>query len=143
MAKISVNNKYIRDSIENIQTNIIKVSEDKLRYKLQRQISYIKKGSGAFSYFSVCLTGIGVLVSNNFKKFINITPEQWEMIFYIITGVFGFLFIYTILNLIFHRVTVESIIKDIQTEDKVKISFGERIKNYLSEKNEEETKIEE
>ena len=68
MAKTSVNNKYIRDSIENVKTNQITISEDKLRIKLERQLKRLKKASGVLSYLGLTITCVSVLVSNDFRE---------------------------------------------------------------------------
>ena len=116
MAKTSVN-KFIRDSIENVQTNQITISEDKLRIKLEKQIKRIKKSSGVLGYMSVTITCVGVLVSTDFKTVISITPDMWKTVFFIAAVVFLVLTAISGFNAIFNRVNVDSIVKDIKTSD--------------------------
>lgn len=117
MAKTSADNKYIRSSIENVQTNEITISEDKLRIKLEHQIEWIKRSSGVLSYLSLVITCISILVSTEFKEIHGITPDMWKAFFYLATAAFLALFFVHGFNAIFHRVTVDSIVKDIKTAD--------------------------
>lgn len=124
MAKTSVDNKYVRDSIQNVQTNEITISEDKLRNKLERQIKRIKEASGTFGYFSVAITCIGVLVSTDFKVFMGITPDMWKMLFIIVAGIFTCLFLRSGFDAVFHKVTVDTIVNDIKTLDQTSQADG-------------------
>lgn len=117
MAKTSGDKKYIRDSIENVQTNEITISEDKLRIKLEKQIANIRKGCGVFGYLSVAITCVGVLVSVDLKEFYGITPDMWKMFFILMSLIFIGLFFYSSFYAIFHRTTVDTIVKDIKTID--------------------------
>lgn len=117
MAKTSVDNKYIRDSIENVQTNQIIISEDKLRNKLERQLKRIKKTSGLLSYLGIAITCVGVLVSADFKKAFGITPDMWKTVFFLAAVVFFVFFIISGFHSIFNRVTVDSIVNDFKTSD--------------------------
>lgn len=132
MAKTSVD-KYVRDSIENVQTNEITISEDKLRNKLERQIRRIKDSSGTLSYLSVAITCISVVVSANFKEFVGITPDMWKMLFIIGSVVFVFLFLKSGYNALFHKVTVDIIVKDIKTFDQTTqdVGFWGKIQNAI------------
>ena len=117
MAKTSVDNKYIRDSIENVQTNQIIISEDKLRNKLERQLKRIKKTSGVLSYLGIAITCVGVLVSADFKKAFGITPDMWKTVFFLAAVVFFVFFIISGFHSIFNRVTVDSIVNDFKTSN--------------------------
>ena len=117
MAKTLVDNKYIRDSIENVQTNQITISEDKLRIKLERQLKQIKKASGVLSYLSIVITCVGVLVSTDFKVAFGITPDMWKTVFFLASIGFFILFIISGFHSLFNRVTVDSIVNDIKTSD--------------------------
>lgn len=117
MAKTSVDNKYIRDSIENVQTNQIIISEDKLRNKLEKQLKRIKKTSGVLSYLGIAITCVGVLVSADFKKAFGITPDMWKTVFFLAAVVFFVFFIISGFHSIFNRVTVDSIVNDFKTSD--------------------------
>lgn len=136
MAKTSVDNKYVRDSIQNVQTNEITISEDKLRNKLEKQITRIKGASGTLSYLSVAITCIGVLVSTEFKEFMGFTPDMWKMLFIIVSIVFSFLFLKSGFNAVFHKVTVDTIVNDIKTLDNCSqsISLWERIQSVIPSK---------
>lgn len=120
MAKTSADKKYIRDSIENVQTNEIIISEDKLKNKLERQIRWIKKSSGVLSYLSMAVTCVGILVSTDFKMKFGITPDMWKTVFFIASIVFGGLFLMSSFYALFHRVTVDSIVTDLKTADSLK-----------------------
>lgn len=124
MAKTSVDNKYVRDSIQNVQTNEITISEDKLRNKLERQIKRIKQASGTFSYLSVAITCLGVLVSTDFKEFVGITPDMWKMLFIIAAFVFFYLFLKSVFFALFHKVTVDTVVTDIKTIDSTSQAEG-------------------
>lgn len=117
MAKISVDNKYIRNSIENVQTNQITISEDKLRIKIERQIKRIKKSSGVLGYLGVTVTCVGVLVSTDFKTVIGITPDMWKTIFFIAAIVFLVITVIRGFHSLFNQVTVDSFVNDIKTPD--------------------------
>lgn len=117
MAKTSVDNKYIRDSIENVQTNQITISEDKLRIKLERQLKRIKKASGVLSYLGIAITCVSVLVSTDFREAFGVTPDMWKTVFFLAAVVFFVLFIFSGFHSIFNRVTVDSMVNDIKTSD--------------------------
>lgn len=148
MAKTSVDNKYVRDSIQNVQTNEITISEDKLRNKLEKQIKRIKEASGTLSYLSVAITCIGVLVSTDFKEIFGITPDMWKMLFIIVSVFFSFLFLRSGFFALFHKVNVDTVINDIKTVDRNsnKEDFWEKIQDAIMAKidknrSEEEEKI--
>lgn len=148
MAKTSVDNKYVRDSIQNVQTNEITISEDKLRNKLEKQIKRIKEASGTLSYLSVAITCIGVLVSTDFKEIFGITPDMWKMLFIIVSVIFSFLFLRSGFFALFHKVNVDTVINDIKTVDRNsnKEDFWEKIQDAIMAKidknrSEEEEKI--
>ena len=124
MAKTSVDNRYIRDSIENVQTNQITISEDKLRIKIERQIKRIKKSSGVLGYFGVAVTCIGVLVSTDFKTVLGITPDMWKTVFVLAAAVFVVLTLISGFNALFNRVTVDTVVNDIKTPDLTDRSRG-------------------
>lgn len=117
MAKTSVDNKYVRASIQNVQTDEITISEDKLRNKLERQFKYVKESSGTLSYLSVAITCVGVLVSTDFKEALGLTPDMWKMLFIIVAVVFAFFFVKRGIKGLLHRVTVDTIVNDIKTLD--------------------------
>lgn len=137
MAKTSADKKYIRDSIENVQTNQITISEDKLRNKLEKQIKRIKKGSGSLSYFSLAVTSIGVLVTAELKTIYGITPDMWKTIFCIIALYSFYCFLSSIFNAVFRSATVDTIVKDIKTPDKEEydISLWQTLVSRLNNKN--------
>lgn len=137
MARTSADKKYIRDSIENVQTNQITISEDKLRNKLEKQIKRIKKGSGSLSYFSLAITSIGVLVTAELKTIYGITPDMWKTIFCIIALYSLYRFFSSILYAIFRSATVDTIVKDIKTPDKEEhdISLWQILISWLKNKN--------
>ncbi len=137
MAKTSIDKKYIRDTIENVQTNEITISEDKLRNKLEKQIKRIKKSSGVISYLSVAITCVGVLVSTDFKEVYGITPDMWKTVFFLAAIVFIILFLTSGFNALFNKATVDSIIKDIKTADILDNDVGIWcwIKNLFSSNN--------
>ena len=130
MAKTSVDKKYIRASIENVQTNQITISEDKLRIKLENQIKRVKRGSGSLSYLGLTITCIGVLVTADLKTVFGVTPDMWKAVFFILAVVSFCLFLYSIINAIFCRATVDTIVEDIKTIDKddKRLSFWARLK---------------
>lgn len=117
MAKTSVNNKYIRDSIENVKTNQITISEDKLRIKLERQLKRLKKASGVLSYLGLTITCVSVLVSNDFREAFGITPDMWKTAFFIAAVFFSSMTLISGFHSIFNRVTVDTIVDDIKTAD--------------------------
>ena len=137
MAKTSADKKYIRDSIENVQTNQITISEDKLRIKLERQIKRIKKSNGVLSYFSVTATCVGVLVSTDFKTVIGITPDMWKTVFFIAAVVFIVFTVSSSCYALFNRVSVDTIVNDIKTSDITDntIGFWSRVKNAFKSNN--------
>ena len=118
MAKTSVDNKYIRDSIENVQTNQITISEDKLRIKLENQIKRVKRGSGSLSYLGLAVTCFGVLVTAELKTVFGITPDMWKAVFFIVAFISFCMFIYRLFNALFCKATVDTIVEDIKTVDK-------------------------
>lgn len=124
MARTSGDKKYIRDTIQNVQTNEITISEDKLRIKLEKQIKRVKRGCGSLGYLGVAVTCIGVLVSADLKEVFGITPDMWKAVFFIATVVFIVLFFISAFNAIFNRATVDSIVKDIKTADVIESNLG-------------------
>lgn len=146
MAKTSVDRKYIRDSIENIQTNEITISEDKLRIKLEKQIKRVRRGSGVLGYISVAITCVGVLVSTDFKEVYGITPDMWKTVFFLAAVVFVGLSFFHVFYALFFRASVDSIVKDIKTSDQADkaLDFLEWLKNFIEDKfNGEKAKEEE
>ena len=133
MAKTSVDNKYVRASIQNVQTDEITISEDKLRNKLERQFKYVKESSGTLSYLSVAITCVGVLVSTDFKEALGLTPDMWKMLFIIVAVVFAFFFVKRGIKGLLHRVTVDTIVNDIKTLDQTSHdeSFGHKFVNAI------------
>ena len=117
MAKTSVDNKYIRDSIENVQTNQITISEDKLRIKLEKQFKRLKRASGALSYLGLSITCVGVLLSTDFKEAFGITPDMWKTVFFLAAAFFIIMTLISGFNALFNRVTVDTIVDDIKTAD--------------------------
>ena len=117
MAKTSVDKKYIRDSIQNVQTNEITISEDKLRLKLERHIKRIRKASGVLSYLGVAITCIGVLAGTDFKEIGGITPDMWKTVFFLAAVAFIILTLYHGFYALFYRTSVDSMVNDIKTPD--------------------------
>ena len=117
MAKTSVDKKYIRDSIQNVQTNEITISEDKLRIKLEKQIGFIKRASGSLGYLSMSVTCFGVLVGTDFKIVFSITPDMWKTVFFIASIAFFIAFLYSGFYAVFKKATVDTIVRDIKTAD--------------------------
>lgn len=136
MARISADNRYIRDSFENVQTNQIIISEDKLRNKLEKQIKRIKKGSGSLSYFSLGVTCVGVIVSAEIKTVCGITPDMWKALFFVIAVFSFYCFFTSIIYTIFCRANVDTIVKDIKTPDKEEhdISLLQQLFSWLKNK---------
>lgn len=116
MAKTSGNDsRYILDSIVNVKTNEITISEDKLRNKLGKHIQAIKKSANVLAYLGLAITCLSVVVSASFKEWKGITPDMWKMLFIIGTIVFGFLFVNSAIYALFHKTSVDAILVDIKT----------------------------
>lgn len=107
--------KYIVKKYKNITTSTIEITEDKLELILRKDVEKIRKTSdrmGSIGIFVSLL--IAVLTTNNYRKFLGIGGESWQIIFRVALFISLLYMLYCIVSKCKHRIEVDDIISHIK-----------------------------
>ena len=107
--------KYIVKKYKNITTSTIEITEDKLELILRKDVEKIRKTSdrmGSIGIFVLLL--IAVLTTNNYRKFLGIGGESWQIIFRVALFISLLYMLYCIVMKCKHRIEVADIISHIK-----------------------------
>ena len=101
----------------NVACDQIKIAEDKLRLKLIKHLSKVKKSRDWVTYLGIFLSSGAPIVTADFKSFWVLNSVQVESFFKFITIVSAFLLFWSVWNAIFNRTDLDKIVKDFKTEE--------------------------
>lgn len=76
-------NKFISEAHENIQTELITITKDKLENILLKYLNKLDLKKAWITPFSVFVSLLVALLTADFKEFLNISKELWRAIFLI------------------------------------------------------------
>lgn len=107
--------KYIEKRYINITTSSIEITEDKLELILRKDIGKIKKASdvpGSVGIFVSLL--IAVLTTSNYRRFIGINGDAWQVLFIVALLISLIYMLYCIVMSYKHIIGVQDIINHIK-----------------------------
>jgi hypothetical protein len=97
------------------KSDILKITEDKLRLKLHSWESSIKNKFDVFCYAGIVITIIITLLTADFKKWF-LSAELWKAIFIVSLTILIILIIRSLIVYIKKRMDIDSIIRAIKEE---------------------------
>lgn len=109
--------RYVKNVYRNTQSDLIEITDDKLKNILIEFISNIKKVRGWMPPLTLFVSILLAILTANFNKnFLSITKDTWSSIFYMALIISGIWLIISLKNsLIFRKETkIDSIIKKIK-----------------------------
>jgi hypothetical protein len=119
MAKKGINIVPPKEPIiyDRTTSDILKITEDKLRLKLIDLKKSIENKTSIFCYIGIIATIIVALISSNFKDFL-FGKEVWQAIFIVGLVFMGILLIKDVVFWFKNRKDIDDVIKDIKKEQK-------------------------
>ncbi|MCQ2116817.1 MAG: hypothetical protein MJY76_01580 [Bacteroidales bacterium] len=109
------NNGTIKKYFSNTKSNVLEITEDKLRNILSMHFDKIKRSKDWISALALFLSLLVTVITATFKNFI-FSPDTWKAIFVILLiGSFIYL-IYTASNAAKNKDSIENIIKDLEEQ---------------------------
>ena len=112
--------KFVSKVYENTQSDLIEITDDKLRLILSEFISKVKKSQDWLVPFSIFFTLLITFLTTDFSKdFLGISKTSWSIIFWIaFWGSIGWLLI-SLFNCFYHRksITLENLLGKIKNNN--------------------------
>ena len=118
MALETGESKYIRNKYSNTQSDLIEITEDKLRIILNESYSIIKRTKDWIGAAGLFLSILITLLTSNFRDTLILKSEIWNAIFWLCLVISGIYLIYVIFNKFKNRISVDEIIDQIKNQTK-------------------------
>lgn len=110
--------RFIAQKCTNLKSDVIEITEDKLRLILSKYIMRLKKNRDWIGYGGMTLTVVLSLVTCDFNKnFLGIEANIWYAIFVLSAFVLGILTIVAIFNALTNRKCEERMIQEIKNKN--------------------------
>lgn len=106
----------IENTIENVSTNLIRITEDKLKLILIENVAKIRKPADILNPFAIILSLLATIITAEFKCKWGISADSWKTLFFLCLVISIIYFFCCLLNLIFKRSNVKRILKEIKNE---------------------------
>lgn len=118
---MAISTQPIEGSDKQIYTNVVcnqvRISEDKLRLKLDKHIGKAKKSKDWLGFLGISITSFTPLVTADFHEHWGINAEGWKIIFECLTGLSCLCFVVFGITALCNLVSVDKIIEDIKTKE--------------------------
>ena len=118
---MAISKEQIASSDSTLYTNVacdqIKIAEDKLRLKLIKHLSKVKKSRDWVTYLGIFLSSGAPIVTADFKSFWVLNSVQVESFFKFITIGSACLLFRSVWNAIFNRTDLDKIVEEFKTEE--------------------------
>ena len=118
---MAISKEQIASSDSTLYTNVacdqIKIAEDKLRLKLIKHLSKVKKSRDWVTYLGIFLSSGAPIVTADFKSFWVLNSVQVDSFFKLITIGSACLLLRSVWNAIFNRTDLDKIVEDFKTEE--------------------------
>ena len=116
MALDTGKSKYIRNKYSNTQSNLIEITEDKLRIILKENFDIIKKSKDWLGALGLFLTILLTLLTCDFRDTAILTSDAWKALFVICLAISFLYLVWVIVNLFRNRITVDNVIDQIKNQ---------------------------
>jgi len=106
--------EYIENEINNVQSNAIRITEDKLRVKLPKILSRARRSHDWLGSLGVSVSIFLAFTTANFHDTLGISGEHWSFLFGLF-GIIAFIFfvVWGIVALT-NRVSIDKIIEELK-----------------------------
>lgn len=126
--------KFVTDTIENVGSTQITITEDKLRNILLKHVPMIRKSRDWIGAFFTTAGLAASIYACNFKEELGLSADMWKGIFLVLAIVSAILLLYSCFNALRKNSNEEKIIKDIKNvEGKTQIlkhyAYGVKFEN--------------
>ena len=126
--------KYVTDTVENVGSTQITITEDKLRNILLKHVPMIRKSRGWIGAFFTMVSLLATMYACSFKEFLGLNADIWKGVFLVLTAASIIVFICFCVNAYNNRSNEEMIIEEIKTTDnsksiKERYAYGFKIEN--------------
>lgn len=108
----------VENVIANTSVNVISITEDKLENILIKHLAIFKKSKDWIGSLALFITVLATLLTSNFHTLWGLEPAVFQAIFLILLVVSFIYFIITLLNVIRHKDSIDSLINDIKNQQK-------------------------
>lgn len=132
--KTKAEENFISDVITVTSSNLIKITEDKLENILNKNIDKMKKPKDVMASLGLCISLYSLVYEanlNDIGKFSGETIRGFFLLLLVISVVY---FLYTLINLLFNRVTAHDIIKEIKYYGKKRENVWDKVKIWSASK---------
>lgn len=114
--KISTNNPMVDKFYDNTQSNIIRITEDKLQVILYKNKEAIERKSNFLTPLTLLISLILTLFTSNFKDFLTISKNTWQG-FYMFCVLALFIWLCIELKNKKKIISVEELLENIRTQN--------------------------
>lgn len=87
IAKTNRNSEFVKNEINNVSSNIIRITEDKLRLKLSVYENSVVHSSDWLGALGIVVSIAMTLITAEFKNLLGLSSEVWCTIFVIALGI--------------------------------------------------------
>lgn len=106
----------IENTIENVSTNLIRITEDKLKLILIENVAKIRKPADIINPLAIIISLLATIITADFKSKWGLPAESWKTLFFTFLVISIIYFFCCLFNLIFKRSNVKRILKEIKNE---------------------------
>lgn len=106
---------FVRNVITVVSSDVIKITEDKLENVLNRNIGKIKKSKDVVASLGLCISLYSLVFQAELNSIGGFSGETIKGFFLLLLLFSVMYFFYTLLNLIFFRITANDIIEEIKS----------------------------
>lgn len=117
--------------ISNVSTNLIRITEDKLRNVLNDNIGKLRKPNDIIAAVALFLSLLGVLMTSDFHDKFGIKVDTWNGFFMFLCFASFCYFCYVCRNLLKNRCSIEDIMQEIKNAKKQK-KKSNRVEHFFS-----------
>lgn len=119
---------FIGDVITLTSSNLIKITEDKLENILNKNIDKMKKPKDVMASLGLCISLYSLVYEANLNDIGKFSGETIRGFFLLLLVISVLYFLYTLINLLFNRVTAHGIIQEIKYYGKKRESVWDKVK---------------
>lgn len=130
----SSDNKFVSEVRSNVKSDLIEITEDKLENILLKHLKKVTTTKNWITPLSIFITVLIVLLTAEFKEFLDLEKEVWKAIFIIILICSFIYLIITIIRAIIHsnKSSITYLIEEIKYSESTKSLKPKRLIEFKS-----------
>lgn len=117
MATRQNNQKYVANEYENIQSNLIRISEDKVRIILVEYTEKLKKNVDWLGYAGILVTLLVTFCTCSYTEFAGVSGDTWRGMFIMLSFVMAYQLVKSLYNKWKNSCTIDDVLLRMKNVD--------------------------